>query len=121
MKPISIMAFVLGLAAAGVAGYHRVETYPNQRSAEDRRQQGDRASGRSRISDLDRQIWQDYRKTGWYQIYAMWGLGGLALLLGGLGAVKARKPVSFLGAGGAVMGLGALIVSFTTQMAGRIG
>ena len=120
MKPISIIAFLLGLAAAGVAVYHRMETFPNQKSAEERVSRSVGARG-SRIADLDQRIWQSYRSTGWYQIYAMWALGGLALVLGAIGGIKARKPVSFLGVAGAVLGLGALVVSFTTQMSGRIG
>ena len=123
MKPIAIIALVLGLGAAGVAGYHVVETWPNVKSAEQRveRARQDRYRYVGHGPTLDERLWMSYRTAAFNQVYAIWALGGLGLILGGIAGFKVRGTFRILGIVAITSSIGALITSLTTIMASRLG
>lgn len=111
MKPLSIIALVLGVAAMGVGVYHLVETYPNVKAFA-----ADADKGR-----LYWRLWRSYVDAGFLQIYAMWALGGLGLILGGVSAAKAKEKFRIIAIAGLALSVIALIISLSTQMASRLG
>jgi hypothetical protein len=126
MKPICIIALVLGIAGGGVAVYHLVETYPNVKAFSKRSETGGHhhyghhRRGR-RMDRLDYRLHRSYADAGFYQIYAMWALGGLGLILGVLGAAKAKEKFRYMAIAGAALSAVVLIISLSTQMASRLG
>lgn len=125
MKPIAIIALVLGIAGGGVAVYHLVETYPNVKafSKEDKTGYGGSSRRRARLERLRWRLEQSYRDAAFNQVYAMWGLGGLGLILGILGFAKLKDGGKFrtFSIVGAALSAIVLIVSLTTIMASRLG
>jgi hypothetical protein len=111
MKKLAYAALALGVIAMAIAAYHLIETWPNIK-----------AFGEMQAKDeLARPLWWAARKAGWMQIYSIWGVGGLGAILGGLATAKEAPPARNLAIAGLVLSIGALIISFTTMMAGRVG
>lgn len=116
MKVLSIVALVFGAIGLAVAGYHLFETWPNIQSFTD--------TPRSELgahSDLVARLGRSYWSAGFQQIYAMWGLGGVSLVLGIIGTVKATGTARKLAIAASLAALATLITSLSTQMASRLG
>lgn len=113
-KAAPVIAVVLALAAAGVAAYHFVETWPNVQAFQ--RMADEKPSDNSMSA-----LVQSYRDAGFQQIYAMWGVAGLGVIFGALGAAKGKKKKKVLAIVGLLVSLGVLAASMTTLMSGRIG
>lgn len=121
MKPLCIIALVLGLGAGGVAAYHLAETWPHVKRMDQESREGRRGYRSARLARIEHSLEMSYRNAAFNQVYLMWGLGGLALIFGVLGVIKARGAFRALGGAGAAVSLFALIVSLTTIMTSRLG
>ena len=129
MKAVAIIALVFGIAGGIVAGYHLIETYPNYKTFSEKSESTHGASGArysARAKKLETLRWrvaQSYQDASFYQVYAMWGLGGLALILSVLGFLKNKKNPTYkkLSMVGALLSVIVLVISLTTIMASRLG
>ncbi|MCA9519911.1 MAG: hypothetical protein KC609_03020 [Myxococcales bacterium] len=122
MKIVAIVALVLALGGVGVAAYHLVETYPRVKYHE-RTQRHDsgryRGRYRGRLARLELAVQTSVRRAAFNQVYAMWVLGGLALILGIVAAIK--SPLKKVGVVAIVAAVAVLVVSLTTIMWSRLG
>ena len=113
MKILSIIALVLGLVAISIGLYHLIETYPNVNAFHKMYLESN--------APLDQSMWQSCRSAGWMQIYAIWGVGGLGLILGAIAAIKEKGKMRYAAIAGGILSIAAFIISMTTMMAGRVG
>jgi hypothetical protein len=100
VKPLGIIALLLGLAAAAAAGYGLIETKPNY----------DYMSKSEDLGALGYALLSDYKGALMNQVMIAGGAGGLAVILGAVAFFKGRNKLGILGA---VIGLvGAIIGVF---------
>jgi hypothetical protein len=99
MKGAGIAAIVLGLLSVGANVYAVAETKPNYEYME-----AEIAEHGARTA-FDLPLLEEYRDTLKMLAYAAFGLGILALVLGGLGGVKGGFKPSFAGAAMGAIGL----------------
>jgi len=93
VKFLGALAIALGATALGIGLYHLIETYPNY---------------------TNERIGLRYSATMWNQVYAMWALGGLGVVLSVI-SIKRFKP-AYLGLGLSII---SLLISMSTEMTNR--
>ncbi len=109
MTKLAILSGLFGAGATGVGIFHHVETAPNVAAFQDMASES--------ASPLDFQLAASYQDAAFTQVYAMWGLGALALVVG-IMAVRKKDKRGFIGIGLGVIGLA---LSLTGVMLDRLG